>query len=133
VDVAAAPRAAGGDQQRVAVGREVAEQVSGGGVENSRSDRHPDGEVVPAPPLLPAAGPMLAVDRGEPGALDERRKVVEIPSRLQDDVAAAPAIATIRTALRFERLRPKGRRAAAAATRADTQRNRVSEHCVPLA
>ena len=128
MDVAAAAGAAAGDHHPIAVGRQVAQQVPGGGVEDGGADRHPDREVGTIAALLPATGSVLPVDRRELGALNERREVVQVPGRPQDDVAAGPAVAAVGTALRLERLRPEGRRAAAAPACANTQGDGVSEH-----
>jgi hypothetical protein len=131
VDVAAPGRATAGDNDGVAVPREIAEQVIRRGVEDGCADRYPDRQVGTVPTFLPAAGAVLAVGRRKLGSLYEGRKIMEVAGGCQDDVAPGAAVATVGSTLRLEGLSSKRGRAAAAPARPDTEGDGVSEHLMP--
>jgi hypothetical protein len=125
VDVAAA----GGPSPRhdcpVTFPDEVGQQLASD--KGSGADGHPDGQVRPSATLFATARTRLPVTGGQQPATGERGKVVEVAGRFQDNIAARPTVAAVRSALGLEGLGAKGCRSAAAMARADTNGDEVGE------
>jgi len=124
----ATPPAACDDRDFVRLG-EVHDQVARLGIPDRRTRRDGNPLVRTARPFAPLgraldAGPRLEV-RGEL----EGKQAVEVRVNGEDDVTAAPTVATVRAAARLEFLPPEGRRAVATLARFHIDLCPVYQHC----
>ena len=125
--VAAAAAAAARDAQRLAVRHELAHQPPALLVADDGARRHADGAVAPALAVPRLAHPALPFRRAEVHLLPQR---VQPLVALEDDGAAAPAVAAARPHLRLVLLAAEGDAAVAAVARGDVDPRAVEEEPV---
>ena len=114
MSVAFAAPAAGGDNDALALGLEVADELAGGRLPDDRAHRNVNHAVNAAPPVTVAAHTMLATAACVLLLIAQIKKGCKLGVGLHDHVAAMPTIAATGAAAGNKFFPPKGHTAPAA-------------------
>ena len=127
VKVSQAALAAARQQRTLAVLGQVRQSLAGVGIDDHRADRHPQFDVLACRPVAVGAATALAVGRLVPPRIAVVDQRVDVAVGDCPDAAAAPAVASVRPALRDELLATKRSAAVAAVAGSDLNGGFVDE------